>query len=449
MEQGPTLPVGPEPPAADLLARQWQSPGLSSPDLSAVEYRRAIEALRSGVPNRDAVKALGSNQQQIEEKFRLQLQAATAELERDAQAGGLLVAGDFGSGKSHLLEYLRHIALEEQFVCSKVVLSKETPLFDPAKLFRAAMETAVVPGKRGAALTEIVAGLDFAAPEFRDLYRWANSAEAGLNSQFAATLFLFEKVRDQEILDKIVAFWAGDPLKVADLRTWLNAQGEPGKYQRDRANAADLALQRFKFVYRLIVAAGYAGWVLLVDEAELIARYSLRQRARSYAELARWLGKRRGETYPGLLAVCAITTDFAETVLEGRKDATLIPERLRAREAPADHILASHAERGMRLISREAVRLSLPSRGMVDQTHDRVRAIHARAYDWDPPPAAAFERLATTSMRQYVRRWINEWDLQRLYPGYQVDTIVGELKLDYTEAVDLELPPEGETEPAQ
>lgn len=434
---------------SEPTAQEGASSEASASTLSSVEYRRAIEALRSGVPNRDAVKALGSNQQQIEEKFRLRLQAASAELARDAQAGGLLIAGDFGSGKSHLLEYLRHVALEEQFVCSKVVLSKETPLFDPAKLFRAAMETAIVPGKRGAALTEIAAGLDVAMPEFRELYRWANSAEAGLNSQFAATLFLFEKVKDREIIDKIVAFWAGDPLKVADLRTWLNAQGEPGKYQRERTNAADLALQRFNFVSRLMIAAGYAGWVLLVDEAELIGRYSLRQRARSYAELARWLGKRRGETYPGLLAVCAITTDFAEAVLEERKDATLIPERLRASESPTDQILASHAERGMRLISREAVRLSLPNRTMVDQTHERVRDIHARAYDWQPPPAAAFERLATTSMRQYVRRWINEWDLQRLYPGYQVDTIVGELKLDYSEEAALETPPEGEAEPAQ
>lgn len=422
------------------------SPEVSPPEplsaLSSVEYRRAIEALRAGVPNRDAVRALGSNQQAIVEKFRQQLEAAASEAGRDTQVPGLLLAGEFGSGKSHLLEYLRHVALEEQFVCSKVVLSKETPLFDPAKLFRVAIDSAAVPGKRGAALSEIAAGLDFASPEFSEFSRWTNSAQAGLNSQFAATLFLYEKVKDQEILDHLVAFWAGDPLKVADLRSWLNAQGEPGKYQRDRANATDLALQRFRFAARLIVAARYSGWVLLVDEAELIGRYSLRQRARSYAELARWLGKRRGETCPGLFTVVAITTDFAEAVLEERKDATLIPERLRVGASEADQILASHAERGMRLISREATRLNLPSRRIVDETHERVRTIHARAYDWQPPPAAAFERLATTSMRQYVRRWINEWDLQRLYPGYQVDTIVGELKLDYTEETELESPAE-------
>lgn len=45
-------------------------------------------------------------------------------------------------------------------------------------------------------------------------------------------------------------------------------------------------------------------------------------------------------------------------------------------------------------------------------------------------------------MRQYVRRWINDLDLRRLYPGYQVDTVVGELKLDYSEDIALEAPDE-------
>lgn len=415
-------------------------------ELSRVECRRAIEALRSGVPNRDAVRALGSNQPHIEEKFRQQLQAATEGVAKDAQAPGLLVAGDFGSGKSHLLEYLRHLALDEQFVCSTVVLSKETPLHDPTKLYRAAIEAASVPGKKGAALTEIAAGLDAATADYAGFYRWVNRPDAGLSSQFAATLFLHERVKDQEILERIVSFWAGDPIRVGDLRSWLLAQGEPGKYRKEKVGAADLALQRFRFVARLIVAAGYTGWVLLVDEAELIGRYSLRQRARSYAELARWAGKLRGDAYPGLLGVFAITTDFAEAVLEQRKDATLIPERLRAAESAADNLLATHAERGMRMIAREAARLALPSRAAVDRTHAHVHAIHARAYDWQPP-LAPYERLATTSMRQYVRRWINEWDLQRLYPGYQVDTVISELKLDYSEDADLEVPAEEATGP--
>ena len=43
---------------------------------SYVQPRRAIEALRAGVPNRDAVLALGSTQPRIVEKFARQLESA-------------------------------------------------------------------------------------------------------------------------------------------------------------------------------------------------------------------------------------------------------------------------------------------------------------------------------------------------------------------------------------
>ena len=90
---------------------------------------RAVEALRAGVPNRDAVQALGCSHPLVEQRFRSMLADTDLGFSRGEATQGVLVAGDFGSGKSHLLEYFQHIALEHNFVCSKVVVSKETPLY--------------------------------------------------------------------------------------------------------------------------------------------------------------------------------------------------------------------------------------------------------------------------------------------------------------------------------
>ena len=49
-------------------------------------------------------------------------------------------------------------------------------------------------------------------------------------------------------------------------------------------------------------------------------------------------------------------------------------------------------------------------------------------------------------MREYVRRWINEWDLRRLDPTYRPEIQVTSLAIDYSEDPDLETPPEGEVE---
>lgn len=117
------------------------------------ELRRALEALRNGVPNRAAVRVLGSQQTEAQDRFDSLLRAVAKSIENEEPVAGLLIAGGFGAGKSHVLEHLQHVALERNFVCSRVVISKETPLYDPAKVFLAAVDSAVVPDRRGQAVS--------------------------------------------------------------------------------------------------------------------------------------------------------------------------------------------------------------------------------------------------------------------------------------------------------
>lgn len=405
-----------------------------------IKQRRAIEALRSGVPNRDAVVALGCTQPHIEERFRQQLENIRQSNIDGSKNTGILVEGGFGTGKSHLLEYLMHLALREKFVCSKIVISKETPFYDPVKMYRAAIETAIVPGKRGDALTEISTKLDFNSQAYADLYLKINSGSE-LNSRFAATLFLYERMpSDPEFCNKIIRFWSGEQIGKGEIKKYLRACRESVTYKIEPIPARELALQRFKFASQLMVAAGYSGWVLLIDEIELISRYSLMQRAKSYAELARWMGKLEESNFAGVTTLLTITTDFQSAILEVKNDLEKVPGKLRSRTSEGDLLLASQAERGMRIIQGEKIELSKPDDAMLKQTYDKIRNIHATAYNWEPPRvSSAGQQGTSTSMRQYVKGWITEWDLQYLDPGYKPEIEVTELKPDYTEDPDLEV----------
>jgi hypothetical protein len=409
-------------------------------EIDPIHARRAIEALRAGVPNRDAVRLLTSQQPHVEARFRKQLDALLPDAMAGRPTGGLLIAGDFGAGKSHLLEYLEHLALAERMVCSRIVISKETPLYDLTRVFRAAVESLILPDRRGAALAEVVAGLDPESSDYAALSHWVSRPDVGLSSRFAATLFIYQQVKDPEIRDRIVSFWAGDPINVGQLRSLLREYGERTTYRLEAVRARDLALQRLLFLARLILAAGYAGWVVLFDEVELIGRYSFKQRARSYAELARWGGKLKAGGVPGLAATLAITTDFDAAVLQERGDLENVPGKLRASGSDADVKLATHAEQGMRMIAREPVRLRGPDRAALERSREEVRALHALAFGWEPPELGAGELLSTTRIRQYVRRWITEWDLRRLYAGYVPATVVSEVSVDYSERPELEAP---------
>jgi P-loop Domain of unknown function (DUF2791) len=415
-------------------------------DIDPVDARRAIEALRAGVPNRDAVRLLGIHQPQVEARFRRQLDALAEDAPAARPTQGLMIAGDFGSGKTHLLEYLEHIALQEHLLCSRVVISKETPLYDLTRVFRAAVASLTVPGKRGSGLTEIASGLDPDSPEYAALTHWVSRPDVGLSSRFAATLFLYHEVKDPESRDRIVSFWGGDPLDVSQIRGWLRDLGERTTYRLESVPVGELSLQRLSFLARMILAAGYAGWVVLFDEVELIGRYAFKQRARSYAELAHWAAKLKSNRIAGLAATFAITTDFDAAVLQDRNDLEAIPGKLRASGVDVNLTLASQAEQGMRLIAREPVRLRGPDRAMLERTREDVRGLHARAFGWDPPDLDSGEMLSTTRIRQYVRRWINEWDLLRLYPEHTPDTVIAELPVDYSERPELEVSEEALTD---
>ncbi len=395
-----------------------------------VERRRALEALRAGVPSRDAVAALGSMQQGVEDRFS-QLVSALEGLPEGPAPGGMLIGGGFGSGKSHILEHVAHVALSKGFVVSKVVISKETPLHDPAKVYRAAVDTAMVPGRPGAALDEITGGLRVDSSPYAALYRWAHQPDSPVDSRFAATLFLHEYGRgDEEFVDRIVRFWAGDPLPVSDLRRRLREAGAAATYRLGPIREKELSRQRFRFVSRLMRAAGHAGWIVLLDEVELIGRYAFLQRARSYAEVARWVRGEREDKEAPVGAVLTTVDDFETQVLVGKNDVELIPKRLRAKGTAEAEDLARQAEVGMRILEREQVPLQPPTIDDLDRTYAQLKQIHAQAYSWEPPDVVGLERLPSNRMRQYVRSWINAWDLCRLYPGYEPEMSTAKLELD-------------------
>lgn len=402
---------------------------------ASLTARRAIEALRAGVPSRDAVAALGSGQSAIEDRFEALCASVTA-----GTSGGMLIGGGFGAGKSHLLEHLARLALNAGWTVSRVVISKETPLHDPAKVFRAAADSALRDGQARPAIIEAAAALDQDDRAYAELLRWASSSGSQLNERFPAALTLFAHLRerDPEFAETITRFWSGDPIAVSELRKRLRERGEQRPVFSPVA-APELARQRLRFAARLLAAAGSPGWLILFDEVELIGRYSLLQRGKSYAELARWMRGEQGRGTP-LASVLAMTDDFEAAVITGRDDRHVVPERLRAKGTADASDLAAAAELGMRIIDRETHLLTPPDDIELKQVYAGLRDLHGRAFGWQPPDVTGLERLGATRMRQYVRAWINEWDLVRLDPAYRPEIEMVEVASDYSEDSDLEGP---------
>ena len=401
--------------------------------------RIAIEALRAGVPNREAVRLLGTEQTAIEQGFEAALCRAWADGVRPGS--GLGIAGDFGTGKSHLLGYLSEVALAQGFVVSRVVVSKETPLSDPARLFQAALREAALPDRNDDPMTAALAELRRHPADLSSLQAAVSARDSGFAPVFGALLFLLGRAATPaERVHRFEKFLAGGRLAQTDLRQALKEAGAARMFDLRVVPAAQLARQLARFAPLLFRKAGFAGWCLVLDEVELIGRYTPLQRALAYAELAGWLGLEPSVRVPGLVTVYAITDDFRAAVIEARGDADKLPERLRLKGRPAQ---AALTQAGIRHISTAPHRLVPPADADLMACHDRLRDLYTGAYDWPAPAAPAATRTAAGTMRHYIKGWIAYWDLLRL-DGALTRIVTGTLAMNYTESSDFSLPAEAE-----
>ncbi len=399
-----------------------------------IQARRAIEALRSGVPNRDAVRHLGVFQGDMTQKFadllcEVQEMAASDKESRSS----LVISGGFGAGKSHLMEYLRHETHEQGCVCSHVVVSKETALSNPLKLLRAAAETAVVCDKTGRAVPEILFTLKTDTQEFAELFAWVHE-QASFQNRIAPLLkvFMDRPMGSEEILEKIALEWSGYPMRMPDIRSAFKEIGRDRNFPVKAIRQHELASQLWRFLPRLFRAAGYGGWVVLIDEVELILRYTRLQRAKSYAQIARLAGVTKDFKVCGFLPVFAVASEFWEHANDKLNDSEEIPAWLRSRGKLGDEELARAAEAGMKLLKR-SIRLRRAQADELDDLREHVRRLHSLAFEWEAPNLSPTKRGSSSSVREHLKSWITQWDMALLYPEYRPQIVVDEVTHNYSE----------------
>jgi hypothetical protein len=123
--------------------------------------------------------------------------------------------------------------------------------------------------------------------------------------------------------------------------------------------------------------------------------------------------------------------------MDQKEDEEKIVEKLRVSGKKEDLQLARNAELAMRKIRQVPLEdMVLEETRDLKEVYNKTRHIYSQAYSWDPP--SDYESNNTWRIRQHIKRWINSWDLVRLYPEYQPDIQVSQLTQSYSEDLDLE-----------
>ena len=400
-----------------------------------VQARSAIESLRSGVPSRDAVAQLGTTQHDVRERFEESLDALAA----GQGASPIVISATFGAGKTHLLNYLQTIAEREGFVTSYVVISPEMPLGNAHLVVKALSEAAVAPNQTGKAMRSLAAGLRTDSDPYQELQTWARNAT--LDDRFRALLHLYEAFRaDEEFRVQILNDFEGRAILKTILKNRLKQINQAAAYDLSGPRNAFLAHDRIRLLAQFFRAGGCKGWVVLFDEMERVAKFSLNQRLAAYSELG-WWREAAEQAGSALLPIFTTASGFvSESITGGTHD----EQRLSSNGFAQDE-RDQHARQGIELL-KAPFRLESPTREQEAEIEYRVKAIYEAAYGESVPLLREARTDVRTSIRSEMRRWITLWDLQRYYPAYQPEVRTEEIHFDATAIADTDIVPDEDDE---
>ena len=151
--------------------------------------------------------------------------------------------------------------------------------------------------------------------------------------------------------------------------------------------------------------------------------------------MARWLGWDDLDGLPGIATTAAFTDDFVAEMFDNRRDEELIPQALERKGLARQADLAKRCMEQLRRL--RGVRLVPPDESALGAAQSRIADLYYDAYQWRPSGLAIGERLAGKSMRQYIKSWITEWDIERLY-GERTTTEARTIRTDYSESAELQ-----------
>ena len=338
--------------------------------MSDFKARHIIEALRSGVPSRAVGEYFSEARPEIMKKISDSLET----VRECGRSGGMIYTGRYGEGKTHLLNTVFSMATTSNMVVSFVPLGKETPLDKLHLLFPKIIANTYLPGAMQPgfrpALEELTPGssisnelLAYAAKELEtDKLYYLLRAFLGTQDDDERMAFLADLEGD---------FVAAQVVK----KSYKAVTGMTAKFNQSFSKTKH-AMDYFHFTSHLFQKLGYDGWVILLDEAELIGRLGKKTRMKTYSAMQKFLNPE--PSLENVFTLFSFSSSYVEDVIDKRNEFDSVkevfaqqPEDRKAAEKSLNDII--HAPELLPL-TRNEIRNILLS----------IEQFHGRAYDWSP-----------------------------------------------------------------
>ncbi len=388
------------------------------------EARHIIEALRSGIPSR----AVGQYFSEARPRMMKEISARLDMVCNEGKSNGMVVCGKYGEGKTHLLNTVFNLAHSNHMVVSLLSLSKETPMDKLYLIYLKIIQNTYLPMRQQPGFMHELEKLSANSPIANEMQLYAAKQLETDKLYYLFRSYLNTEDSDEKFLlqaDLEGDFVANAPLK----KIYRRIFNQPVKYNVNFTKTKHCG-DYFSFMSHLFTQMGYHGWVILIDETELMGRLGKKARLNAYRNMARFLLPE--PSLEAVFSIFALSASYVEDVIEGKREhenlEAVYPEEPEPIRTVLDLLVKSP-------------QLAPLTKEEIQQVLYKIQEFHGKAYAWTPNLSPATLLGATQSggylLRTKIRAAIEFLDQLYQY-GKAGKTVINELGEEtFTEDVPL------------
>lgn len=372
----------------------------------------AIESLRAGVPTRISTGALPDLRPNLLELFKDDLNFFA----EDQNLPGKFVWGEYGQGKTHVLTSIEHLALDMGFAVSRVSLSREVSCHNLFHFYSKVATSLRTPDSTVFGLQRILnqkTESELASSPIQSEGRYVHPLPALIFEDYFRT--------EGEEQDILYGYLMGEKFSPSDFKN-IHKKACPEKpilKFESKFKQTEHATAFFGVLADAALFCGFKGWIILIDELELVARLYRANRLNAYRNLNWLLNWSNTMTYP-IYTVCAAATDLQEEFWYPTDPGKMADSR--GMPLLAEERFGSKARRELENFFKIAISSSCPQVKPVAEDDlinmlAEVVKLYGNAYKYDPQInlKRLIRHVGSQPIRTYIRATLEALDIQYLY----------------------------------
>ena len=372
-----------------------------------------VESLRAGIPTRASTRELPDLRASLTKLIKQDLE----QLAQGNTPKGRLIWGAYGQGKTHTLTTVEHVALDLGFAVSRVSLSREVSCHHLFNFYGRVASAIRTPQSQVLGIQRSLdqkTSIDLPNSRIQDSERYIHRLPTIVVEDYFYTT--------GEEQDLLYGDLIGTRLTMPELRQiHRNCRGEPLPRFESTFGIKQHGSAYFGVMADALTWCGYKGWVILIDEVELIGRLGKVGRLDAYQNLnwlLNWSGTMPYPIYTLGVVATSLKNDVwfsSDSTQHVKKDDSQIPELAAQR-------LGQDAEAQMKNFFDTAISKQCPTTKPLSQSElskllESLVEHHGLAYAWEAELNVhkSIKDIGDKPVRTHIRAALEALDINYVY----------------------------------